>query len=181
MEDIGVMKYQRLKNLVVLVTATANFAATFLGQRMKLLIHTEKLLVISQRFFGIPPLPFYALADGTRVFSRAAHSSRYRKRPRKRNSNAPSSSAESPSTLALDRFGLLMEGLYSSQSHASFSAYWRVHPAHLRPDASGRPSDGRACGKPRIQARPPNGRRISDDSGYCSGRLGGLQNLVLGA
>ena len=35
------------KNLVVLVTVAAYFAATFLGQKMKLRILTEKLLVIS--------------------------------------------------------------------------------------------------------------------------------------
>jgi hypothetical protein len=33
---------------------------------MKLSILTEKLLVISQRFFCIPPFRFYALADGIR-------------------------------------------------------------------------------------------------------------------
>jgi len=60
------MKYQRLKNLVILVTAAAYFAATFLGQQMKLRILCEKLLIISQRFFGIPPFRFYALADGIR-------------------------------------------------------------------------------------------------------------------
>ena len=64
LEDIRVMKYCRLKNLVVLVTAAAYFAATYLGQQMKLRILAEKLLVISQRFFGIPPFRFYALADG---------------------------------------------------------------------------------------------------------------------
>ncbi len=32
LEDIRVLKYRRLKNLVVLVTAAAYFAATFLGQ-----------------------------------------------------------------------------------------------------------------------------------------------------
>ncbi|MHB1857425.1 MAG: hypothetical protein ACYCPM_08310 [Acidobacteriaceae bacterium] len=64
LEDIRVLKYQRLKNLVVLVTAAAYFAATFLGQKMKLRILCEKLLIISQRFFGIPPFRFYALADG---------------------------------------------------------------------------------------------------------------------
>lgn len=64
LEDIRVMKYQRLKNLVVLVTAAAYFAATFLGQKRKLRILCEKLLTISQRFFGIPPFRFYALADG---------------------------------------------------------------------------------------------------------------------
>jgi hypothetical protein len=66
LEDIRVMKYQRLKNLVVLVGAAAYFAATYLGQQMKLRILAEKLLVISQRFFGIPPFRFYALADGIR-------------------------------------------------------------------------------------------------------------------
>jgi hypothetical protein len=60
------MKYRRLKNLVGLVTAAAYFAATFLGQQMKLRILTEKLLIISQRFFGIPSFHFYALADGIR-------------------------------------------------------------------------------------------------------------------
>ena len=34
--------------------------------RKKLRILTEKLLVISQRFFGIPPFRFYALAGGIR-------------------------------------------------------------------------------------------------------------------
>lgn len=66
LEDIRVMKYQRLKNLVILVTAVAYFAATFLGQQMKLRILCEKLLIISRRFFGIPPFRFYALADGIR-------------------------------------------------------------------------------------------------------------------
>jgi hypothetical protein len=64
LEDIRVRKYRRLKNLVVLVAAAAYFAATFLGQKMKLRILCEKLLIISQRFFGIPPFRFYALADG---------------------------------------------------------------------------------------------------------------------
>ena len=50
----------------MLVTAAAYFAATYLGQQMKLCTLTEKLLVISQRFFGIPPFRFYALADGIR-------------------------------------------------------------------------------------------------------------------
>jgi len=63
-EDIRVLRYQRLKNLVWLVTAAAYFAATFLGQKLKLRILCEKLLIISQRFFGIPPFRFYALADG---------------------------------------------------------------------------------------------------------------------
>ena len=53
-----------MKNLVWLVTAAAYFATTFLGQKLKLKILCEKLLIISRRFFGIPPFRFYALADG---------------------------------------------------------------------------------------------------------------------
>ena len=64
LEDMRVLRYQRLKNLVLLVSAAAYFAATFLGQKLKLKILCEKLLIISQRFFGIPPFRFYALADG---------------------------------------------------------------------------------------------------------------------
>src|SRR5579862_1617822 len=61
--------------LVILVTTAAYFAVTFLGQQMKLRILCEKLLVISQRFFGIPPFRFYALADGIRrILSQATFS-----------------------------------------------------------------------------------------------------------
>lgn len=75
LEDIRVMKYQRLKNLVVLVTAAAYFAATFLGQKRKLRILCEKLLILSQRFFGIPPFRFYALAEGIKkILSQATPS-----------------------------------------------------------------------------------------------------------
>jgi hypothetical protein len=65
-EDLRVMNYQRWKNLVVLVTAAAYFAATFPGQRGKRRILCERLLLIPQRFFGIPPFRFHALADGSR-------------------------------------------------------------------------------------------------------------------
>lgn len=76
LEDIRVMRYQRLKNLVLLMTAAAYFAAAFLGQKLKLKILCEKLLIISQRFFGIPPFRFYALADGIgNILSRSSPNS----------------------------------------------------------------------------------------------------------
>jgi hypothetical protein len=87
LEDIRVLSYQRLRNLVLLVTAAAYFAATFLGQKLKLKILCEKLLIISQRFFGIPPFRFYALADGIRkILSRCS----------------PSAPAETPQELQLE-------------------------------------------------------------------------------
>src|SRR5436189_6477720 len=45
LEDIRVMRYQRLKNLVLLMTAAAYFATAFLGQKLKLKILCEKLLI----------------------------------------------------------------------------------------------------------------------------------------
>jgi hypothetical protein len=75
LEDIRVLRYQRLKNLVLLMTAAAYFAPAFLGQKLKLKILCEKLLIISRRFFGIPPFRFYALADGIRnILSRSSPS-----------------------------------------------------------------------------------------------------------
>jgi hypothetical protein len=75
LEDILVLSYQRLRNLVLLVTAAAYFEATFLGQKLKLKILCEKLLIISQCFFGIPPFRFYALADGIKkILSRRSPS-----------------------------------------------------------------------------------------------------------
>jgi len=65
-EDVRVLSYRRLQNLAVLVLAVAYFAATFLGQKLKLKLLCEKLLIISRRFFGIPPFRFYALADAIR-------------------------------------------------------------------------------------------------------------------
>ena len=66
LEDLRVLSYQRLQNLVALVATAAYFATTFLGQKMKLRLITEKLLIISARFFGIPLFCFYALAEGIR-------------------------------------------------------------------------------------------------------------------
>ena len=55
------------------MTAAAYFATTFWGQKLKLKILCEKLLIISRRFLGIPPFRFYALADGIqRILSRSA-------------------------------------------------------------------------------------------------------------
>jgi hypothetical protein len=87
LEDIQVLRYQRLRNLALRMTAAAYFAATFLGQKLKLKILCEKLLIISQRFFAVPPFPFYALAGGIkRILSRCN----------------PSPPAESPPKLQLE-------------------------------------------------------------------------------
>jgi hypothetical protein len=48
----------RSKNLVLWAAAAAYFVATSFGQKVKLGMLVEKLLVISQRFFDILSLPF---------------------------------------------------------------------------------------------------------------------------
>ncbi len=89
LEDIRVLSYQGLRNLVLLMTAAAYFAATFLGQKSKLKILCHKRLIISQRFFGIPPFRFYALADELKnILSRCS----------------PSAPAEPPPKLQLELF-----------------------------------------------------------------------------
>ena len=52
------------------VAVAAYFATTFLGQKMKLRLLTEKLLIVSACFFGIPLFCFYALAEGAGKCSR---------------------------------------------------------------------------------------------------------------
>ena len=75
LEDIRILRYQRLKELALLMTAATYFAATFLGQELKLKILCEKLLIIPERFFGIPTFRFYALAGRIRnILSRGSPS-----------------------------------------------------------------------------------------------------------
>jgi len=64
LEDIRVLTYQRLKNLVALVLAASYFVAIYVGERLRLSIITRKVFLLAKRFFGIPPFHYYALADG---------------------------------------------------------------------------------------------------------------------
>jgi len=64
LEDIRVLTYRRLKNLVALVLAASYFAAVYLGEGLRLSILARKVLKVAKRLFGIPPFAYYALADG---------------------------------------------------------------------------------------------------------------------
>jgi hypothetical protein len=66
LEDIRVLTYNRLRNLVVLVNAVAFFTAVVLGTRLKLDILATHLVTAAKRLFGIPNFRLYALADGIR-------------------------------------------------------------------------------------------------------------------
>lgn len=64
LEDIRVLRYERLRNMMVYVLAAAYFAAVYLGTRAKLAILTRHVLAAAKRLFGIPDFRYYALADG---------------------------------------------------------------------------------------------------------------------
>ena len=66
LEDVRVLRYGSLRNLMVIVMATMYFACVYLGQRPKLQILAMYVLRSAKRLFGIPDFRYYALADGIR-------------------------------------------------------------------------------------------------------------------
>jgi hypothetical protein len=66
LEDVRVLTYDRLRNLVVLVTAALFFTCVVLGARMKLHVLATHVLQAAKRLFGVPDFRYYALADGLR-------------------------------------------------------------------------------------------------------------------
>jgi hypothetical protein len=66
LEDIRVLTYERLRNLVALVNAVAFFTAVELGTRIKLAILATHLIKAAKRLFGVPDFRLYAIADGIR-------------------------------------------------------------------------------------------------------------------
>jgi hypothetical protein len=65
-EDIRVLTYDRLRNMMGLVLAASYFAAVYLGVRAKMEILVTHVLKASKRIFGIPDFRYYAIADGIR-------------------------------------------------------------------------------------------------------------------
>jgi hypothetical protein len=71
MENIRVLKYGRLQNMIVLLLAVFYFIAVILDQNQKLVILSGHILKSAKRVFGIPDLKYYALGDGLyNIFSR---------------------------------------------------------------------------------------------------------------
>jgi len=71
LENIRVLKYARLQNMMALLLAVFYFAAVVLDQNQKLMIMTGHILKSAKRVFGIPDFKYYALGDGlSNIFSR---------------------------------------------------------------------------------------------------------------
>lgn len=65
-EDVRVLTYERLRNMVALVTAVMFFACVVLGAKIKLKILATHVMEASKRLFGIPDFRYYAISDGLR-------------------------------------------------------------------------------------------------------------------
>jgi len=66
LEDIRLLTYRRLQNMMGLILAVAYFAMVYLGIKTKLRVLARHVLKAARRLFGIPDFRFYALADGIR-------------------------------------------------------------------------------------------------------------------
>ena len=66
LEDVRVLTYRRLQNMMALVLAVSYFTMAYLGRRIKLKAFSGLLLKVSRRIFGVPEFRYYALADGIR-------------------------------------------------------------------------------------------------------------------
>jgi hypothetical protein len=64
LEDVRVLSYTALRNLMVLVQAVFYFVSAELGKNLKLNILLKKLFEKAKRFFEIPEFRQYAIADG---------------------------------------------------------------------------------------------------------------------
>ena len=64
LEDVRVLKYEGLRNIVSLVTAVFFFVSVVLGAAAKLRILLKKVYEKSKRLFEIPPFKQYAICDG---------------------------------------------------------------------------------------------------------------------
>lgn len=71
LEDVRVLNYRSLQNIMPLVYAAAYFAAVLLDTASKLKVMAGYVLKAAKRVFGIPEFHYYSIADGlTSIFMR---------------------------------------------------------------------------------------------------------------
>lgn len=64
LEDVRVLRYKGLQNLMPLVLAVIYFAAVMLDGNEKLRIMAAHVFAVAKRVFGIPDFKYYAISDG---------------------------------------------------------------------------------------------------------------------
>jgi len=71
LENIRLLKYTRLQNMMALLLAVFYFVAVTLDQTQKLMVMAGHILKSAKRVFGIPDFKYYAIGDGLcNIFSR---------------------------------------------------------------------------------------------------------------
>lgn len=70
LENIRVLKYSRLRNMMGLLLAVFYFLAVKLDMSQKLKVMTGHILKQAKRVFGIPDFKFYAIGDGLSIVFR---------------------------------------------------------------------------------------------------------------
>src|SRR6266540_5398993 len=73
LEDVRVLGYQSLKNMMAMALLAMFFAMVHLGQQTRLAILCHHALTAAKRLFGIPDFRFYAIADGMRQILYGRH------------------------------------------------------------------------------------------------------------
>lgn len=66
LEDVRVLGYESLKNMMALALLAMFFSMVHLGTRTKLAILSHHAIKAARRLFGVPDFRFYAIADGMR-------------------------------------------------------------------------------------------------------------------
>lgn len=67
LENIRLLKYQSLQNMIVLVLCAMYFAAVKMGDSIRLGVLAHHALKEAKRLFGIPDFRYYAIADGIKT------------------------------------------------------------------------------------------------------------------
>ena len=67
LENIRLLKYRSLQNMMVLVLCAMYFAAVHLGDSVRLGVLAHHALKEAKRLFGIPDFRYYAMADGIKT------------------------------------------------------------------------------------------------------------------
>lgn len=71
LENVRLLKYTRLQNMMALLLAVFYFISVILDQSQKLTIMAGYIIKSAKRVFGVPDFKFYALGDGLyNIFSR---------------------------------------------------------------------------------------------------------------
>lgn len=81
LEDIRLLSYRRLQNIMALVLAAVYFSAVWLGDSLRLSVLSSHVIKAAKRFYGLTEFCYYALADGIAALLSRISASRISNQP----------------------------------------------------------------------------------------------------